>query len=85
MSCLISGFLDWLDGYIAKTFNQKTVLGAFLDPLADKIFIGSVTIGLTMKGLFPVPLAMIMIGRDVFFVAALFAIRATENKRSCIL
>ena len=30
--CLLCGFSDFLDGYIAKNYNQKTVLGAFLDP-----------------------------------------------------
>jgi phosphatidylglycerophosphate synthase len=36
---------DWLDGYLAKKLNQKTVLGAFLDPMADKVLIGALTLG----------------------------------------
>jgi hypothetical protein len=43
--CVIFGFTDWLDGYLAKKLNQQTVLGAFLDPMADKILIGAVTVG----------------------------------------
>ena len=37
--CIIFAFTDWLDGYLATKLNQKTVLGAFLDPVADKVFI----------------------------------------------
>jgi cardiolipin synthase len=77
--CIISGFSDWLDGYIARTYDQKTVLGAFLDPVADKIFIGSLVLGLTMKGLLPLPLAVIILGRDVILVAASFIMRARER------
>ena len=35
----IAGFTDWLDGYLARRLNQSTKLGAFLDPVADKILI----------------------------------------------
>eukprot|EP01032_Pedospumella_encystans_P016882 gene16882-19241_t len=77
--CILFGFTDWLDGYLANKLNQKTVLGAFLDPMADKIMIGALTVGLVAKGLLPVPLACVIIGRDVFLVAASFAMRAIER------
>lgn len=77
--CIIFGLSDWLDGYIARTYNQQTALGAFLDPLADKIFIGALVIGLTSKGLFPLPLATVIIGRDVLLVAAAFTMRVQER------
>ena len=72
---LIAAFSDWLDGYIAKTYDQKSVLGAFLDPVADKVIIGALTLGLTLKNLIPFPLACIIIGRDVALIAASFYIR----------
>jgi cardiolipin synthase len=43
--CVVFGLTDWLDGYLAKKLNQRTVLGAFLDPMADKVLIGALTLG----------------------------------------
>jgi cardiolipin synthase len=77
--CVLFGFSDWLDGYLAKKLNQKTVLGAFLDPMADKVMIGALTIGLVAKGLFPFPLACVIIGRDLTLIGASFALRAIER------
>lgn len=77
--CLVFGFTDWLDGYLAKKLNQKTVFGAFLDPLADKFMIGSVTIGLTLNGLIPLPLMAVIVGRDLVLLMASFGMRAMEK------
>lgn len=73
--CLLFGFSDWLDGFIAKRFNQATVLGAFLDPVADKFMINALTVGLAMKGLVPVELASLYLGRDVLLIGLSFYIR----------
>jgi cardiolipin synthase (CMP-forming) len=77
--CVLFGFSDWLDGYLAKKWNQRTVLGAFLDPMADKVMIGALTVGLVAKGLIPVPLACVIIGRDLALVGASFIMRALER------
>lgn len=77
--CLAFAVSDWLDGYLAEKLNQKTVLGAFLDPVADKVFIGALSVGLVWKGLLPLPLAGVIIGRDVALIAASFALRAMER------
>lgn len=77
--CLAFAVSDWLDGYLAEKLNQKTVLGAFLDPVADKVFIGAVSVGLVWKGLLPLPLAGVIIGRDVALIVASFALRAMER------
>lgn len=74
-SCMFLGFTDWLDGYIAKNYNQSSTMGAILDPIADKCLIGIVTSSLAVKGLLPFSLACTIIGRDVFLVGASFAIR----------
>jgi cardiolipin synthase (CMP-forming) len=78
---LIAGFSDWLDGYIARRYNQQTVLGAFLDPAADKVVIGSLTLGLALKGLLPMPLAVLIVGRDVLILAMGFVQRAREKPK----
>lgn len=77
--CILFGFTDWLDGYLAKKLNQQTVLGAFLDPMADKVMIGALTIGLVAKGLIPIELAWVILGRDLTLIAASFALRAMER------
>lgn len=77
--CVLFGFSDWLDGYLAKKLNQKTVLGAFLDPMADKVMIGALTVGLVAKGLLPFPLACVILGRDAVLIGATFALRAIQR------
>ena len=47
---VISGISDGLDGFIAKKLNQKTLLGSYLDPIADKLLVAAVILILTSKG-----------------------------------
>jgi len=77
--CLLFAFTDWLDGYIARTYNQATVLGAFLDPVADKVLIAALAAGLTAKSMIPLPLFALIVGRDVLLIGASFYIRAIER------
>ena len=59
---------DALDGMIARLMNSKTDLGAFLDPMADKLLIVSAFITLVLLKMLPVWLAIIVISRDVILV-----------------
>ena len=77
--CCIFFFSDWLDGYLATKLNQKSVLGAFLDPLADKIMIASLTLGLCWKGMLPLSLTCLIVGRDVLLTGITFYVRAKER------
>jgi len=61
---LLSGFTDWLDGWIARSFQQQTSLGAWLDPLADKILLNSIFIALTWINYVPWFVAGIILCRD---------------------
>jgi len=81
IGCALAGFSDWLDGYIAKNYNQMTVLGGMLDPIADKVMIGCLTAGLAFKGLMPVELVGVIIGRDMALIIASFAIRGYEKPK----
>ncbi len=72
----VAGASDWVDGYIAKNFNQKSVLGSYLDPLADKVLVASVTCACAVQGLLPTWLVGLFIGRDVVLVVGAFAHRA---------
>lgn len=73
--CALAAVSDWLDGYIAKTFDQKSHLGSLLDPLADKFVIGSLALGLTHLSLIPLPLCVLIVGRDSALVAGSFYVR----------
>ncbi|TPX35758.1 hypothetical protein SmJEL517_g02008 [Synchytrium microbalum] len=59
---------DWVDGWYARTFNAKTVLGSALDPAADKVLMTILTVSLSTAGLLPGPLAVLIVGRDVGLV-----------------
>ncbi|KAL1844027.1 hypothetical protein VTJ49DRAFT_5778 [Mycothermus thermophilus] len=60
-----AGITDALDGWIARRWNLKTVVGTVIDPMADKTLMTVLTVALAMKGALPVWLAVIILGRDV--------------------
>ena len=64
--CVLFALSDWLDGAVARNFEgQKTVLGTYLDPLADKIAINTIALSLWYTGILPGPLVGVWLGRDV--------------------
>jgi cardiolipin synthase len=60
----IAGLTDALDGTLARLLNEQTKLGAFLDPLADKLLLSTSFISLSIFGLIPGWLTVIVISRD---------------------
>ena len=62
---MVSGFTDWLDGKIARRWNQMTRLGQLLDPAADRLYILATLIGLTVRDVVPLWLTIALVGRDV--------------------
>ncbi|KAF8159407.1 CDP-alcohol phosphatidyltransferase-domain-containing protein [Crassisporium funariophilum] len=70
-----AGFTDLLDGWLARRYNMSSVLGTILDPAADKALMTTLTITLAMQELIPVPLAVIILGRDVLLSLSAFYIR----------
>jgi CDP-diacylglycerol--glycerol-3-phosphate 3-phosphatidyltransferase len=56
---------DWLDGWLARRWNQTTSFGAFLDPVADKLMVTAALIVLTEKGLVHPFASLIIIGREI--------------------
>lgn len=60
-----AGITDMIDGYLARNFSMRTELGAWLDPLADKVLLVSSYIVLALMGELPLWLTVLVIGRDI--------------------
>lgn len=72
---------DWVDGLLARRLNQKTSLGAVLDPVADKLMVFSALLGLTLMGMLPFWLVALLVGRDGWMAIGAFRV----HKRGEIL
>ncbi|MGI9383109.1 MAG: CDP-alcohol phosphatidyltransferase family protein [Methyloligellaceae bacterium] len=68
---VIAGLSDALDGYLAKRYNWQTVLGAYLDPVADKALLMSIYVVLGIFGHLPVWLVIAVVSRDVIIIGAI--------------
>lgn len=66
----VAGASDGVDGFIARHFNQRSELGAYLDPMADKILLVSVFIALGLMHELPLWLVISVVSRDGLIVAA---------------
>ncbi|CAG9857430.1 unnamed protein product [Phyllotreta striolata] len=72
----VAAVTDLLDGWIARTWKgQSSKMGSFLDPMADKILVGTLFLSLTYVDLIPLVLTCLIILRDVALVASGFIIR----------
>lgn len=80
--CIAFGLTDWLDGYIAKNYKgQRTVLGTYLDPLADKIMVNALAASLWQVSLLPGPIVGIWLARDVGLIVTSFAAVSRATKK----
>ena len=76
---VIASVTDFLDGYVARHYNQVTTFGKFMDPLADKILVITAMIWFSSVGLLPVWALVIVVARE-FAVSGLRLI-AVDNGR----
>ncbi len=67
----LAGISDGLDGFIARYFNQRTVMGAYLDPIADKFLLAAAFITLAILQIIPAWLTVIVISRDILIVSGI--------------
>lgn len=65
---MVAGLSDAADGLVARVFNQKSTLGSYLDPLADKILLVAAFVVLSFRGFVPPWLTVIVISRDVLIL-----------------
>ncbi len=66
---IIATASDFIDGFIARTYNQVTTLGALLDPASDRLFIAASVLGLAVRGMIPLPLLIVIMSRDLLLLA----------------
>ena len=66
---MVSGLTDFLDGWLARRLNQTTLVGQILDPVADRLYILAVVIGLAMRDVIPWWLAVSLPLRDLLMWA----------------
>jgi len=65
---IAAGVSDAVDGFIAKRFNQTSELGAYLDPIADKLLLVSIYVALALGDHIPAWLAILVVSRDIIIV-----------------
>ena len=60
----VAGLTDWLDGYLARKLGQQSRVGEILDPVADRLYILAVVIGLAWRDIIPWWVAVVLPARD---------------------
>lgn len=71
---IIAGVTDGLDGMLARLLNQTTVIGSYLDPLADKVLLISMYATLAIIGVVPGWLSVIVISRDCIILGGILVL-----------
>lgn len=72
---IVFGITDWFDGYLARAMNQRSALGAKLDPIADRLYILATVIVLVVRGIVPWWLLAILLARDVMIALLVPALK----------
>lgn len=78
---LLAGASDGLDGALARLLKQKTVLGQYLDPIADKLLLSSCFLALSFAHKIPWKFTILVLSRDVSILAISGALYATGALR----
>ena len=84
---VVAGFSDGLDGLLARRLHQQTLLGQYLDPIADKLLLSSMFLVLSILHRIPWKYTVLVFSRDISILAAsavLFAIAGLRNFRPSI-
>lgn len=84
---IVAGFSDGLDGLLARRLHQQTLLGQYLDPIADKLLLSTMFLVLSILHKIPWKYTVVVFSRDISILAAsavLFAIAGLRNFRPSI-
>ncbi len=74
----LAAFTDMIDGTVARILGQRTRLGGFLDPTADKLLMFFSFLALTKGGYIPVPITGLVIARDLFISVGLAILKSRK-------
>jgi len=72
---IAAGLSDWLDGKLARAWNQQSRLGQVLDPAADRLYIAATLIGLAVRAIIPWWLVAVLVARELVLAVALLVLR----------
>ena len=78
---VVAGLTDALDGMLARLLKQRTMLGQYLDPVADKLLLSTLFLVLTHKGLIPARVTVLVFGRDVGILVVAAILYAAVGRR----
>src|SRR5579862_6712984 len=73
---------DVVDGFLARRFHASSRLGAYLDPLADKVLLSGTFLVLALTGALETWLAVVVLGRDVVILAAAGVLYLSTGRRN---
>jgi len=76
-----AGLTDALDGTLARLLKQRSVLGQYLDPVADKLLLSTLFLVLMHKGLIPARVTVLVFGRDVGILVVAAILYAAVGRR----
>jgi cardiolipin synthase len=78
---IAAGLTDALDGVLARVLKQRTMLGEYLDPIADKLLLSTLFLVLMYKGLMPTTVTILVFGRDVGILLVAAVLYAVVGRR----
>jgi cardiolipin synthase len=78
---IVAGLSDGLDGMLARVLNQQTMLGEYLDPIADKLLLSSLFLVLSFVKKIPWKYTVVVFSRDMGIVATAIVLYATVGFR----
>jgi cardiolipin synthase len=78
---MAAGLTDALDGLLARALHQRSMLGHYLDPVADKLLLSTLFLVLLHKGLMPVTVTVLVFGRDVGILLVAAILYAAIGRR----
>jgi cardiolipin synthase len=78
---VVAGLTDALDGALARVLKQRSVVGAYLDPVADKLLLSTLFLVLLHKNLMPTTVTVLVFGRDVGILLVSAILYAAAGRR----
>jgi cardiolipin synthase len=84
---ILAGMSDGLDGLLARTLHQQTLLGQYLDPIADKLLMSTMFLVLSIEGMIPWKYTVVVFSRDISILlisGVLFMIAGLRDFRPSI-